>query len=54
MEEKRFTLRMDGDLFEIIKEFAAKDKRSVAKQIEFILSEHYKDVLADESEKPTE
>ena len=54
MDEKRFTLRMDGDLFEIIKEFAAKDKRSVAKQIEFMLSEHYKSILEDENKKQTD
>lgn len=36
-EEKRFTLRMDGDLFERVRVSAAKNRRSVAKEIEFIL-----------------
>lgn len=39
MEEKRFTLRMDGELFELVRESAEKNKRSVAKEIEFILSQ---------------
>lgn len=36
-EQKRFTLRMDGELFETIKERAEKNKRSVAKEIEHLL-----------------
>ena len=36
-EEKVFTLRLDSDLFEIIKESADKNKRSIAKQIEYML-----------------
>jgi hypothetical protein len=35
--EKRFTLRMDSDLFEELKKSAAKNRRSVAKEIEYIL-----------------
>jgi hypothetical protein len=35
--EKRFTLRMDGELFETIKQSASKNRRSVAKEIEYIL-----------------
>ena len=35
--EKRFTLRMDADLFELVKKRAEKNKRSIAKEIEFIL-----------------
>ena len=35
--DKRFTLRMDKELFEIIKKSAVKNRRSVAKEIEFIL-----------------
>lgn len=41
MEEKRFTLRMSADLFETVKSSAERNKRSVAKEIEFILSEHF-------------
>lgn len=36
-EEKRFTLRMDSELFEEVKKSAKKNRRSVAKEIEFIL-----------------
>ena len=35
--DKRFTLRMDKELFDIIKKSAEKNRRSVAKEIEFIL-----------------
>ena len=45
MEEKRFTLRMDAVLFDLVKNSADKDKRSVAKEIEFILSEHFQNDL---------
>lgn len=36
-QEKRFTLRMDAELFESIKQLAEQNKRSIAKQIEFML-----------------
>lgn len=35
--DKRFTLRMDKELFEIVKKSAERNRRSVAKEIEFIL-----------------
>lgn len=35
--DKRFTLRMDKELFEIVKKSAEKNRRSVAKEIEFML-----------------
>ena len=38
-KEKRFTLRMDAELFETIKQLAEENKRSIAKQIEFMLSQ---------------
>lgn len=38
--EKRFTLRMDKELFEHIQKSAAKNRRSVAKEIEYILLTH--------------
>lgn len=38
-QEKRFTLRMDAELFETIKQLADKNKRSIAKQIEFMLAQ---------------
>ncbi len=41
-EQKRFTLRMDGELFETIKKQAETNKRSVAKEIEHLLEQHLK------------
>ena len=38
-EETRFTLRIDAKLFERIKQLAKENKRSSAKQIEFILED---------------
>ena len=37
--DKRFTLRIDQDLFDKIAERAKKNKRSVGKEIEWILEE---------------
>ncbi|TPG86840.1 Arc family DNA-binding protein [Brevibacillus laterosporus] len=42
--EKRFTLRMNADLFERIKEQAEINKRSVAKEIEFLIEKHIKEI----------
>lgn len=39
-EQKRFTLRMDQDLFKEIEERAKKNKRSIAKEIEHLLETH--------------
>lgn len=39
MDEKRFTLRMNQELFDLVKESASKNKRSVAKEIEVLLEE---------------
>lgn len=39
-ENKRFTLRMDADILEKIKEQAEQNKRSMAKEIEYILEKH--------------
>lgn len=36
----RFTLRIDKDLHEKLKELADKNKRSVTKEIEYILEKH--------------
>lgn len=41
-KEKRFTLRMDAELFETIKQLAEQNKRSIAKQIEYMLDEELK------------
>lgn len=42
MEEKRFTLRMDKELFEKVKAMAEENRRSVAKEIEYQLSQYIK------------
>lgn len=40
MAEKVFTLRMDEELFDKIKNMADKSKRSIAKEIEFQLDQN--------------
>ena len=40
MEEKRFTLRMNGDLFVEISNLAQEHRRSVAKEIECAIAEY--------------
>lgn len=39
---KIFTLRLNKDLFEKVKQNAVKNKRSIAKQIEYYLEEYTK------------
>lgn len=41
-EQKRFTLRIDADLFEVVKKRAEQNKRSIAKEIEYLLEEYLK------------
>lgn len=41
-EQKRFTLRMDADLFKTIEKRAGENKRSIAKEIEFLLENYMK------------
>ena len=41
-EQKRFTLRMDSDLFKFIEKQAEENKRSIAKEIEMMLEQHLK------------
>jgi hypothetical protein len=50
-DQKRFTLRMDGELFETIKERAEKNKRSIAKEIEHLLENYIQDEDKTESDK---
>ena len=42
-EQKRFTLRIDSKLFELVKEQAEKNKRSIAKEIEYLLEQYFKE-----------
>jgi len=53
MNEKRFTLRMNADLFELVKQSAERNKRSTAKEIEFIIEDFLKknNILPDESKE---
>lgn len=44
MTEKRFTLRMDEKIFNKVKGRAEKNKRSVAKEIEFILEQYLAEI----------
>lgn len=44
MEEKRFTLRMNGLLFEEISQYAEINRRSVAKEIEFAIAKYLHDL----------
>ncbi len=41
--ETRFTLRIDSELFETVKQLAKLNKRSSAKQIEFIIEDWLKE-----------
>lgn len=41
MSEKRFTLRMDTYVFDAVRSSAATNRRSIAKEIEYILAEHF-------------
>lgn len=43
MDEKRFTLRMDGDLYDEIADLAKNNRRSVAKEIEVAIYYHVLD-----------
>ena len=40
-EDKRFTLRINKELFKLLEESAIKDKRSIGKQIEFIVEQYF-------------
>ena len=46
-EQKRFTLRMDAELFELIKKQAEDNKRSIAKEIEYLLEQHFNENKSD-------
>lgn len=46
-EQKRFTLRMDSDLFKEIEKRAELNKRSIAKEIEFLLEKHLQSEAAE-------
>ena len=39
--DKRFTLRIDNELFRLVEQSAKKNKRVVGREIEFILEQHF-------------
>lgn len=39
--DKRFTLRIDKKLFEIVEQSAKKNKRAIGREIEFILESYF-------------
>jgi hypothetical protein len=39
--EKTFTLRMNADLFEQLRKSSEKNKRSIAKEIEYVLEQYF-------------
>ena len=41
-EDKRFTLRINRDIFDKVQQEAKLQRRSVGRQIEFILAEHFR------------
>ena len=45
----RFTLRMPNELHEAIKRLAEKNKRTVTKEIEFILEQHFQNASKESS-----
>lgn len=47
--ETRFTMRMNNILYEVMKENAKKNKRSIAKEIEFELDEYNKGNLCQQT-----
>ena len=40
-EDKRFTLRIDKDIFKLVEQEAKNERRSVCRQIEAILAQHF-------------
>lgn len=47
--EKRFTLRINKEIFEKVKASAEKNRRSVAKEIEYILFQKFENTKLSES-----
>ena len=48
--ETRFTMRMETSLYNLLKESAKRNKRSVAKELEYITETHLKNNCNDESD----
>lgn len=39
--DKRFTLRIDSELFRLMEASAKKNKRAIGREIEFIIEQHF-------------
>lgn len=50
-EEKRFTLRMDAEIFRLISIVAKDHKRSVAKEIEYAVEMYLVEIMDEEADK---
>lgn len=46
-DQTRFTMRINSDLLDLIKVEAEKNKRSTAKEIEFILEQYIQNISKD-------
>lgn len=42
--DKRFTLRINKELFALLETAAIKDKRSIGKEIEFIVAQYFENI----------
>lgn len=51
MADKVFTMRIDEELLETVRVNAEKNKRSLAKEVEFILEDYYYNKPADDYEE---
>lgn len=47
-EDKRFTLRIDKRLFDIVEKSAKENKRAIGREIEFILEQYFQSKLPKE------
>lgn len=41
-EDKRFTLRIDKQLFDLVEKSAKENKRAIGREIEFILEQYFR------------
>ena len=53
-KQKRFTLRMDSELFETISLIAKQNRRSVAKEIEMAIADYVNEYLENHLDNPEE
>ncbi len=53
-EDKRFTLRIEKDLFKKVEESAHKNKRAIGREIAFILEQYFEEIDTNTNSKSTE